>query len=107
MALITTHTIDTDGTAPTFGAAASGDTAETGPRVFLVVKNTDAATVDVTIASQITLASGDAYPAKVYTVAATTGENWIPLIADYGNDSKEAEISYEATANVTRAVVKI
>lgn len=30
MALITTHTITTAGTAPTFGAAAADDTAETG-----------------------------------------------------------------------------
>ena len=107
MALITTQRITTNGTAPTFGAAQSGDTAETGPRVFMVVRNADA--VDprtVTIAGQGDLETGDPYPDKEYTVPAE-GEVWIPLLPVYRNEDGEAEISYDDTTDVTRAVVEI
>ncbi|TQN30613.1 hypothetical protein FHX37_0495 [Haloactinospora alba] len=106
MALITTHTISTDGGAPTFGAADNADTAETGSTNVLVVKNASASSVDVTIAGQGTLASGADYPDRVYTVAASE-EAWIPLLSVYRNVDGEAELSYEATADVTRAVVRL
>lgn len=106
MALISTHTISTDGTPPTFDAAASGDTAETGSRHFLVVKNGDTSSKDVTISGQGTLESGDAYPDKVYSVAASD-EAWIPLLSVYRDENNEAVLAYSDTTSVTRAVVKV
>jgi hypothetical protein len=106
MALIATHAITTQGTAPTFAAAAADDTASTGPRVFLVVRNDDASSKTVTIAGQGTLESGAAYPDRSYTVAAGA-EAWVPLLAVYRNEDSVAEISYSATTSVTRAVVSI
>lgn len=107
MALITTHTITNAGTAPTFGAAALSDTAEVGARTFLVCKNTDVASRTVTITGQRTLESGDTYPDKVYTLAANTGEQWIPLLDVYRNDDGYAELVWSDVTGVTRAVVTI
>ncbi|WP_119728339.1 hypothetical protein [Thermomonospora amylolytica] len=107
MALISTHTIDTDGTAPAFAAAAAGDTAETGNRVFLIVRNAHASEArTVTIAGQGDLETGDPYPDKAYSVAAQ-GERWIPLLPIYRNENGQAELSYSSTADLTRAVVRI
>ncbi|MFE6305035.1 hypothetical protein [Nocardiopsis sp. NPDC057823] len=107
MALIPTHTVTAAGTAPTFGAAAAADTAETGGRTYLVCRNTNVASRTVTIAGQATLPSGVAFPDRVYTLAADTGELWIPLIAQYRNVDGVAEITWSATEGVTRAVVKL
>jgi hypothetical protein len=104
---IATHTLSIAGTAPTFAAAAAGDTAECGSGVFLVVKNTDAAPMTVTVATPGTLETGDAYPDKQYTVAATNGERWIPMLPLYRDPTDRlAHLTYSATTNVTRAVVK-
>lgn len=108
MALIPTQVLDVStGTAPTFAAAAAGDTAEAGPTDFLVVKNGSGASINVTIVTPGTLPSGDAYPDKVYAVAAA-GERWIPLISDFKDSSigGQATVNYSATASVTRAAVR-
>lgn len=107
MALISTFTPSTVGTAPTFAAAAAGDTARPGKHAMLIVKNTNAATRDITIKYPGTLLSGDAIPDKVYTIAATTGELWIPLLEVYADPATSGQvvITYTATTNVTRAVV--
>lgn len=108
MALIATQVLDvTTGTAPTFAAAAAGDTAEAGPTDTLVVKNASGSSVNVTIVTPATLPSGDAYPDKVYAVAAG-GERWIPLITDFKDPSigGQCTITYSATTSVTRAVVR-
>lgn len=107
MALIATQNVKLAGTAPTLAAAAAGDTATCGHGYFLVVKNTNAATRDITIAVPGNLATGVAYPDKVYAIAADTGELWIPLLDIYRDPSDQlAHITWSATANVTRAVVK-
>lgn len=107
MALIATQSITTAGTAPTFAAAAANDTAECGEHLFLVVKNTNAATRTVTIAVPGNLVTGDAFPDKEYTVGATTGELWIPLLDAYRDPTAgTAAITWSATADVTRAVVR-
>lgn len=106
MALITTHTISAAGTAPTFGAAAADDTAETGVRKILVVRNGSASSVTVTLSGQGSLPTGVDYPDREYTVDAS-GEAWIPLLAVYRNDDGVAEVGYSATADVTRAVVEV
>jgi hypothetical protein len=109
MALIATFSPTVTGTAPTFAAAASGDTARPGIHAVLVVKNTNAATRDITIKYPGTLPSGDAIPDKVYTIAATTGELWIPLLEEYADPATSGQvvITYSATTNVTRAVVRL
>lgn len=107
MAEISPFTITTAGGKPTFAGAASGDTAKTGSGYFLVVKNTNVATRTVTITVPGNTSYGEALPDKAYTVGATTGEEWIPLLDDYRDPSTGlAAISYSATADVTRAVVK-
>lgn len=106
MALITTHVIDTDGGAPAFAAAAVDDTAETGARTVLVVKNDDAAPMTVTLAGQGVLESGADYPDRDYPVAAGA-EAWIPLLSVYRNIDGHAEIAYTSTTSVTRAVVRV
>ncbi|WP_432112867.1 hypothetical protein [Streptomyces sp. S1] len=103
------------GTAPTFGAAAATDYAEVGNGVntFVVYKNTNAASRTVTVEmDHVTLSSGDAYPNKVYTLAADDGELWIPLRKEYA-DSTEAGIGRAvllvtpAVTDVTVAVVRM
>lgn len=108
MALIATQTITTVGTAPTFAAAAASDTAACGDRLWLEVRNSNAATRTVTITTPGNLVTGDAFPDKVYTVAALTGELRIPLLDIYRDPTAgTAAIAWEATAGVTRAVVRI
>jgi hypothetical protein len=107
MALISTHAVVVAGTAPTFAAAASGDTARVGDGLVLVVKNDDVSSKTVTITVPGTLPTGDAYPDKVYTVNASA-EAWIPLLDEYGDpDTGQAAIAYSATTSVTRAVVRV
>ncbi len=106
MALIATQSTSVAGTAPTFAAAAAGDTARVGAHMTLIVKNASGAPITVTLTPPSTLPTGAAYPAKVYTVPATNGEQWIPLLDVYADPTTgQASISYSATASVTRAVV--
>lgn len=108
MALIPTQLLDVaSGAAPTFSAAAAGDTAEVDPASTLIVKNASGASVNVTIATPGNLPTGDSYPDKVYAVAAA-GERWIPLIDAFRDPAQQGQavISYSATASVTRAVVR-
>jgi hypothetical protein len=106
MALIATQATSVAGTAPTFAAAAAGDTCTVGAHKTLIVKNASGASITVTLTPPLTLPTGAAYPAKVYTVPATTGEQWIPLLDQYADPTTgQATVVYSATASVTRAVV--
>ena len=109
MAVIATQSVTTTGTAPTFAAAAASDTARVGPHIVLIVRNASGSPVTVTLAYPGTLPSGDAVPDKAYTVPATTGERWIPLLKEYGDPtiSGQVAITYSATTSVTRAVVSV
>lgn len=107
MSLIPTFIPSVAGGAPNYAAAAAADTAAVGPGLVLIVKNASGSSVTVTIATPGNLPTGDAYPDKTYTVAATTGEQWIPLLTDYRDPADTyAHISYSATTSVTRAVVR-
>ncbi len=111
MTQIATQTIGVSGAAPSFAAAASGDTAEIGDgkHFYLEVKNTNAATRDVTIAvtTGTKLNTGATYPDRTYTVAANTGELRIPLVKEYRDATDGlAHITWSATSGVTRAVVR-
>lgn len=106
MALIATHSVTVAGTPPTFATAAAGDTARVGNHLTLIVKNASGASITVTMVYPGNLPSGDAIPDKVYTVPATTGEQWIPLLEQYADPTTgQASITYSATTSVTRAVV--
>jgi hypothetical protein len=105
MALIPTQSVVVAGTAPTFSAAAAGDTANVGLHLILIVKNGSGGSINVTMAYPGTLPTGDAFPAKVFAVAAGA-ERWIPLLPQYADTTTgQAAITYSATASVTRAVV--
>ena len=107
MALIATQSVTVAGTAPTFAAAAAGDTARVGSHLTLIVKNASGGSITVTMVYPGNLPTGDAIPDKVYTVPATTGEQWIPLLQQYADPTTgTASITYSATASVTRAVVQ-
>ena len=107
MALIATQSVVVAGTAPTFAAAAANDTARVGNGLTLIVKNASGSSITVTIAYPGSLITGVAIPDPVYTVPATTGEQWIPLLEQYADPTTgQAAITYSATASVTRAVVK-
>jgi hypothetical protein len=109
MALIPTQVLDVaTGAAPTFAAAAAADTAECDPSNTLIVKNASGSPINVTVSTPGNLGTGDAYPDKVYSVPATNGERWIPLIDAFRDPALngQAAIAYSATASVTRAVVR-
>jgi hypothetical protein len=108
MAALTTQNIGYAGTAPTFGAAASQDTAEVGVKNFIVYKNTNATARTISIAVPSTITPYTQVDNDVeYTLAGTSGELWIPLHTDYDTGSGRATIDVTpAVTNVTVAVVK-
>lgn len=107
MAQISTQSVVVAGTAPTFAAAANGDTTAVGSHLTLIVKNTAGSSMTVTLTPPPTLPTGSAYPPKVYTVPATTGEQWIPLLDVYADPATRlATVVYSTVASVTRAVVQ-
>lgn len=107
MAEITPHTLVKAGTKPTLAAAAAGDTAKCGPGYFLYAKNVNAATRTITIAVPGNNSYGEPNPDPQWTLAATTGELWIPLLEQYRDPSDNlAHITWSATTDVTRIVVK-
>jgi hypothetical protein len=107
MAALTTQNIAYAGTAPTFSAASASDTAEVGPRNFIVYKNTNATARVVTVQvpsslTPYTQSNNDV----VYALAGTTGELWIPLHSDYDTGAGRSTITLDFITNVTSAVVK-
>jgi hypothetical protein len=107
MADIAVFVINEDGGAPTPEAAAADDTAVCGAGYFLMAKNTNGASRTLTIAVPGNTSYGEPNPDKVYTLDATTGEEWIPLYDAYRDPTDQrAHITYSATAGVTVAVVK-
>lgn len=74
---------------------------------LLVVKNGAAASITVTIATTGSLPTGDDYPDKAYTVAAS-GERWIPVNQEaYRNTdgSGTATVTFSSVASVTAAAI--
>jgi hypothetical protein len=107
MAALTTQNIAYAGTAPTFGAAAASDTAEVGPKNFIVYKNTNATARTVTVDLPTTNTPYTVKNENVeYTLAGTSGELWIPLHSDYDTGAGRATITLNFTTNVTVASVK-
>src|ERR1044072_2748412 len=107
MALIPTQSVVVAGTAPSFTAAAAGDTCWVGTHLTLIVKNASGAPITVTLTPPTTLPTGASYPAKGYTVPSTNGEQWITLLDLYADPTPgQATVPSSATASVTRAVVQ-
>ncbi|MCU1488292.1 MAG: hypothetical protein JWN67_5038 [Actinomycetia bacterium] len=91
------------GLAATYNAAAAGD--KVAPGVKLIVKNTNGATRDLTLAPTVT-AFGQTITSKVVTIPITTGERIIdvPLQGFAGSDGL-VPLSWSATSGVTFAVL--
>lgn len=101
--MIATQSIpSTTGNPPNFTAPAASETVEIG--TILIVKNASASSINVTCVTLDTLATGDAYPDKVYAVAAGA-ERWIPILTDYRQANGLATVNFSATASVTVAAI--
>lgn len=73
------------GTAPTFVNSSASDTAPvgSGTDTFVVYRNTGGSSVDVVLVAPGNTSYGSANPDPTVTVAATTGEVWIPLRKEF------------------------
>lgn len=108
MATLTAQVPTQAGITPTYAAAsAGGDQVACDDRLYLHVKNTNAATRDVTIATPGNV-DGLAIADNVITVAATTGDRIIgPLKASlYADANGFAQITYSAVTNLTVAAIR-
>jgi hypothetical protein len=115
MAAISTQVLNYDTAAvPALTAASASDDFEC-PNVpgslFAVYRNTNAATRAVLITMAKLTGYGEILPAPGapgWTLAATTGELWIPLHPDYNNGSGRITITCSASGvNVTVGCVRI
>jgi cytochrome c553 len=106
MAVIADSAVTIHGGAPTFRAAAAGDTAVWGAGREAEFRNSSGSSVTVTVACHGTTATGDVLPDKPYTLAATTGEQRIPLNLAEFKDPNDGQVhfSYSAITGVTCAV---
>lgn len=106
MTQIATHQLDLTGAAPSYGAAASGDTAATGDGLALVVKNGSGSTITFTAAvpgKQIGGADNDDVTVSVVAGA----EGWLPLESIFADPADGlAHITWSSTTTVTRAVIR-
>lgn len=113
MAALTTQKLVNAGTKPTFGAAALSDTAEVGNggNTFVVYKNTDSNAKTVTITVPGTTTYGQANPDPALTLAATTGELWIPLRKEYADAAVagvgRCTLTVSGTGGVTGVTVAV
>jgi hypothetical protein len=93
------------GIAATYHAAAAGDKVK--PGVTLIVKNTNAATRDLTLVTPGT-EYGQAIGDQVVTVPATTGERIVRVPEEgFAGTDGLVPLAWSATAGVTFAVVDL
>lgn len=114
MAVLTTQHIVDAGTKPNFALDTVGvsNTAEigNGRNTFLVVKNASGASITVTVVVPGNVDYGQATPDPVFTVAATTGEAWIPLRQAFYDPNAgvgRATVTVSLATSVTAAVVQL
>lgn len=110
MALLAAQEILLAGTTPSYTAVNASDTFAPGPDIFLHVKNTNAATRDVGIATTKTGVGGLAIADAGGTIPATTGDKMYgPFPANHFADASTglATVTYTATAGVTAALLKL
>lgn len=108
MALLTPQQITITGAAITPVAASASDTVKPDSRLFLLYKNTNAATRDITVVVPGTR-FGQPNPDVVITIAATTGEEFIgPITRDFADPvTGLATITTSAQTGLTVAAVRI
>lgn len=113
MAALTTQNIVNAGTAPTFGAASTSDTAEVGNGVntYVHYKNTDASTEAITVVVPGTNSYGQANPDVTLTIGANTGELLIPLRKEFEDAAVagvgRCTITMASATGITVAVVRL
>lgn len=110
MALLSTQVVPVAGLRfdNTLVAASASDTAETGAGVFLVVKNASGSPVTVTVATPETFDGDLTLQDRAVSVAATTGQSFIPLTSRYRDPSTGlATITYSATTSVTVGAFRV
>ena len=110
MALLTAQEIGYAGALPTLSAVNASDTFVPDDRTFLWVKNTNAATRDITIATVRTGVGGLAIGDVVVTIAASTGEEMIgpfPYSQFADPATGLATVTYTSATNVTAALVRL
>lgn len=91
------------GTAPTFAAPLASDTAPVGS--VLVVKNGSGSSINVTLSTPATLATGDAYPDRVVAVPAGA-ERWIPVLEEYRDPTTGlAAVAFSSVTSVMVAAL--
>ena len=109
MATLAIQTIDHTGLAEALAAAAAaGDQFANDGRIFLHVKNVNAASRDVTINSQNNCSQGFDHDITV-TVPATTGDKMIgPFPPGRFDDSGGfVQVTYESEVGVTVAAIRL
>lgn len=113
MGVLTVQPLVNAGTAPNF-ALSTVTTSNTvsydnGHNTFAVFKNTDSASHTVTVVVPGNNSYGLPNPDPTFTLAATTGQVWIPILRDYddGNGTGTATLTLDAATGVTVAVVKV
>ncbi len=95
------------GLAPTYtAAAAGGDRVPAGDGVLIVVRNTSAAAITVTLVTPGTVEGDLAIADRTYTVAATNGERMFPVGPNYRAADGLADLTYSAAAGLTVACVR-
>ena len=108
MATLSVQTTVDAGTKPTGVLPGATDRADvgSGTNSFLVYTNTSATPVTVTIVGAGSTTYGVSKPNNVLTLAATTGELWIPLRKEYDQgDGLGAQIT--TNAQPAGALVKL
>jgi len=108
MATLSVQTMVDAGTKPTGVLPGATDRADvgSGTNSFLVYTNTSATPVTVTIVGAGSTTYGVSKPNNVLTLAATTGELWIPLRKEYDQgDGLGAQIT--TNAQPAGALVKL
>lgn len=109
MAALTVHNVVNAGTKPVFAAADLSDTVDvgTGGNTFVVYKNTDTNIKTVTITVPGDTDYGQPQPQPAISVAASSGEVWIPIRKAYdpGDGTNAATLTLSGTGGVTGVTV--
>jgi hypothetical protein len=111
MTALTTQSVVDAGTKPNFAlqTATVADTAEigSGHDTVVVYKNTDANIKTITITVPGNTDYGQANPDPALSLAASTGELWIPMRKDYNNGTGRADLAVSGTGGVTGVTVAV
>jgi hypothetical protein len=113
--LMVLQSISTAGTPPTFNTVTATDTLPAQVGVTLIVRNTSAAPITVTLITPGNLGTGDAYPDHAVTCGAGTGtgnevptEVWLPITPEYVDPSTGlVTVTYSAQTSVKSALVQL